>query len=1311
MITKMQNNKTYHRITAASLALMLFLSVFLTSFSRTVQADPVPSGNVTALWDAGHFNQGGKVVEVLKAQNANGPYVYCVKAASDLPVQHGGSVIQDTITNSTAAQKVMGKIKAIIEMPNSTITGCTDWQADWGWKADGTEGYIVRQLLIWNEIYKMRDELGSLYCTSDNSAVFKGWDLNSLTSSGYPLVRVAKEIASSFDEPEAYIPSGPTYKATIQNSSSIQYDSSKGVYYVTFDVTVKEIHTGTIGGSFHFKGITGCSVYASGSSSAISTSNTYSVTTSSPSVSFRAEGSYANMVNAGNGKKGFSVEVEATSSAGNATLTRVEYGLFKDSTDAKNQTFVAPYIESSPKYAGSADEWQATTGSYELTKYIRHGDNSTEVEPNIRFRLYSTSYSDYFAAASAGLGWEKTTNSSGKATWSNIPLGNYYLVQVDVPSNTYAMSPNPATVTVSGGTQYGTYYNDEIVGYLQINKRVQSTADAAAGTTFANLPAEEGAVFQVWNTNYASYDASPAYMKDTLTTDSTGKSNLSKGLPVGTYKIHQTAAGATALMDTSDTTVTISAAHTSSAPNVPNLTNKAYEQNIQIRKVDEETGTVIPAANVEFEIYKSDKTTIVPSTSGETTFKTDDNGEANITDLNLTVGTYYIKEKTAPKGYILTNEMQQFTVNKGDSLITVNGNALKRVDFADKAVTVELELTKSGQQLAGSKEVDAGYKDLKGHEFVYADIALKGAQYELYVEADVLDVNGDYRKVNGVELKAGSLIGTYTTDANGKITVPGLYLDTTSCKATYKFIEVKAPNGFTIDNTPIVFDLSDDRSDMTVSVIKSDDVVTDKKQSAELTFEKVGVSYQYDATAKAFVAVEKPLGEAVFGVYTTTDVLAADGTVALAADQLIEVIKSDDSGKVVTTADYPLGYDYVIRELEAPEGYVKSETDYTISAKAEDGNNTSKSYTFKLDEPIKNELSRACLAINKIADDTKLPMANVEFEVIDPKTGDVIEKIVTDKDGKATTKTAIPYDMTVILRETKTDEKYELMADEEIVINVPQKNLAEYGVQNVTVYNYLKAEIAVVKVTNDGTETVMDGVTFELWKKGENGAADTLVFTDTTDDKGELHFYVPVGEYYLKETSVGKWKNFTVLADPIDVSATEHGKIYNISAKDDFTTVIVEKNDAKNGKPIGNCGISVRNAANITLTFVWNADLGGYVYCDPTTEGATQVLYTNNDKDSESYGKVKILGLEAGSYEIFEVEAPEGYRNDSSVLGVSIDNSGKPVEVLHLYDTLKTAEKDTVIGFTICGVLGVTAVAFLALAAVEIIGRKKRKNS
>ena len=375
----------------------------------------------------------------------------------------------------------MGKIKAIIEMPNSTLEGCSDWQSYYA--AGGTEGYIVRQLLIWNEIYKMRDELGSLYCTSDNSAVFKGWDLNSLTSSGYPLVRVAKEIATSFDAPEAYIPSGPTYKAVIQNSSSIQYDSSKGVYYATFDVTVKETHTGSIGGVFHFSNMSGCNVYPSGSNNAINTSNNFTISTSTTSFSFRAEGSYSQMISMSGGKRGFGVWVEAISNSGNSTQSRVEYGLFKDSTDAKNQTFVAPYIESQPRFDGDDDNWTATTGTFELTKVLRHSDGSTQPESGLRFRIYPSSYASYDAAT--GNRWEGRTDVNGKLTFSDLPIGEYKLVQVDVPAGTLIMNPNPATVTVSGGTQYGTYYNDEIVGYLQINKKVQSTADAAAGTAAA----------------------------------------------------------------------------------------------------------------------------------------------------------------------------------------------------------------------------------------------------------------------------------------------------------------------------------------------------------------------------------------------------------------------------------------------------------------------------------------------------------------------------------------------------------------------------------------------------------------------------------------------------------------------------------------------------------------------------------------------------------------------------------------------------------------------------------------------------------
>ena len=697
----------------------------------------------------------------------------------------------------------------------------------------------------------------------------------------------------------------------------------------------------------------------------------------------------------------------------------------------------------------------------------------------------------------------------------------------------------------------------------------------------------------------------------------------------------------------------------------------------------------------------------------------DENGSATTT-VDLPLGyTYYMLELEAPKGFTKSDDQFDIVAKSTDDTTTKFTFVSDPVPNKPYGVDITLNLTKEGEMLTGTETEYGDYG--KVTTFTFSELPLAGAEFELYCGSEVLDaeVGGTryYKVYNGVELKTDALIGTYTTDAEGKITVSGLAVDSVTHSATYYMVEKSAPEGFIVDKTPVVFEVSNAIPTKDMEVIAKNNIVSNKRQNAVLQFSKVGVSYKYDTDRNSYVPVEVPLADAVFGVYTREDIYgyALEGgvltTVKLAdADTLVEIVKTGDDGKGITKSVLPLNGKFYIKELEAPKGYMMDKAEYDIETPSDPADNTSAVLTFEIAEPIKNELSRACLAINKLADDTQLPMANVEFEVIDPKTGDVIEKLVTDAEGKATTKTAIPYDATVILRETKTDDMYELAADMFIRINVLQKDLTKYGVQDQTVINYKKADISILKVTGDGKSTPMDGVTFQLWKKSANGGDANLIATEMTDANGELHFYVELGEYYLVETSVGNWTQFTTIPDPIDVSATEHGKIYNFSLSDEYTTTLVEKNDAKNGKPLGHCGISVRNSAGIVLTFVWNKDLNGYVYCDPTTEGATQVLYTSENKESEDFGKVRILGLESGNYEIFEVEAPDGYRNDSSVLGVSISNTGKPTEVLHLYDTLKTAERDTIIGFTVCGILGVSAVAFLALAAVELFARKRKHD-
>lgn len=1279
-------NKKTQRVAALALAATIAASVFVFGPKKKVQAAPINGESVNALYDDGKYNQGGKTVEVLRAVNSSGPYVYCVKASSALPVANGGAVNQKIISDSTAAQAVMGKVKAIIEMPNSTLEACSDWQTYF--EADGQEGYIVRQLLIWNEIFKAKSALGTLYCSdTDDSAYFRGYDLSTLTSSGYPLVRVAKELANNFSGAGAYVPTNATYQAVIGNvsSSTLQLDSAKGVYYVTFSVTVKETHSGTTGGNFKFTDINGCNVYPSGSSTAVNTSTNYA-----SGSTFRAEGTYSQLLSLTNGNKASYIRVIATTATNNSTQTRVELGFFRDSSDAKNQTFVAPYINSVQDFEPDDLAPEIPTVQYTLTKYLVHPDGSTDLEPGVSFTL-----------SNAGYSVSGTTDSNGKITdWTKVPYGTYTLTQTTFPAGTKAMNPNPASVVVDATHTSGSFNNEEEYGYVQIQKKIQTTADKTAGTAYNSLPNESGAVFQIWNNKYASYAAAPAYAKDTLTTGTDGKTPVSKKLIPGTYNIHQTTASASALLG-SDTTVTVTANNTSSAPALKQLTNSAYEQNIQITKVDESTGAVIPAADTTFRILKSDKTTVVKAADGKSEFTTNAEGKANITNLNLTVGSYYIQETVAPEGFLLTEELTGFTVAKGDSLISVGGFNLRPLTFSDKPVTLTLTLEKEGEYLSGVTTEDAGYKDLEGVTFDYSALPLEGAEFDLILDTDVKDTAGNFRQYNGKDMAAGTYLGTFSTDAEGKIEVSGLYLNAEDSKATYHFIETVAPKGFILNDEPVVFEMTDDRTDRKTPVITKALPCTNKRDTTSLTFKKVGISFEYDATKKEYVEVENGLPGAVFGIYAAEDVYGYefDGTSTvpvkvLDKDALVEVVTSDDSGVCKSTKEYPIGYTFYTKELEAPEGYILDENTYDIV----DGM-----------DPIVNTLSRACVKVNKTAHDTKLPMENVTFEVWSSDGKTLIETIVTDKNGIATTKTAIPYGETVILRETKTDAMYELAADETIRINVMQDGLDEYGVQDKSMVNYRKAEISVVKVANDGKKTVMDDITYQLWKKGSNGKADELIATEKTDVNGEIHFFVEVGEYYLKETDVGHWKDFLINEEPVDVSASEHEKVYKVAEEDDYTYGIVRKLDAQNGALLGGCGISVKNSAGIVLTFVWNADLGGYLVCDPTTEGALTVLYTNNDAENPQYGTVKVLGLEAGKYQIFEVEAPENYRNDSTTLDIEIKND-KPLEVQVLYDTLKTAERDMIIGWCIAGVCGISAISLLAIAIVEFIACYKSRK-
>ncbi|MBO4688534.1 MAG: hypothetical protein J5636_08485 [Clostridiales bacterium] len=1340
----------------------LLLATFLVSalpflwFTRIVTAaEPLPETGNKVYHDEEYFElyhtmngePQSKILEYLFAETVEEGQtrpVYCVKAGA--PTPESGS-IEPAMMDDPAAAALLGKIQYIIEMDDSVFE-VPDTVNEHPYIH-----YYVRQILIWNLVYLYQDELGS-----EAQSYFRGIDLDSFIDgegSGPTAVKIlaeAKRLWEIYDEAGRPALTGaytPNYKAVIGNRSEVDWSAKERKFYATFTVTVRETVKGNEGGTFRFSNVSGGKVYllnADGSfGQEVNTSQEY------PSGStFAIAGNWREM-SPGGQQKEFAVDVLASGN-GNNERSQLMYGYFFDSglsaSGLPRQTYVGWHISSRKTFSSSGTDWSVEEEWVELTKQSVF-ESVTIPEEGAEFQVYHSDYGSFDNAKKDSLGFECVSDGQGKIIDKTtekmllLPPGTYMIRQTKVPEGTKEMTPNPATFTVSGSTARMTFSDEIRSGCFAIEKKIVSGYDDYAGTTWEDLTAEEGASFQVWNTKYNSYDAAPSNYRDLLTTDADGYAK-SKILPYGEYCVHQIESEATKYSFVcDDTTVSIRGTN-ASAPQDPEqvlkLENRQYELKIQIRKVDSRTGQTVPAAGVEFQVLDEEEN-ILSDWDGNDIFVTGEDGTASLEKLGLSVGVYYIREKTAPVGFVLNEELVRIEAKKGESFIGVGPEGdMKAVPFADEEVSVELELRKTGERLTSAVRRETGWEEQEGYDFVYTEEALSGAVYELYCDGDVLDFERDISLLDSTvcpegafvlsedgsafvpykmfdtdgdgeaetPLKDGTLLGTYTTDDEGRIVVEGLSLDARSGQASYKMVEIDAPSGYLVDSTPVLFVITDDREDQTIRVIRDVESVTDDRQRAELVFEKTGRTYAYDAKARTYISSDSPLAGAVLGIFAAQPILSASGEILVAEGELIEVVTSDEDGICRTSADYPFGCAFYVEELAAPLGYIRSEKQYPLDTTIPSDEQGKERISFGLSEKIVNKESRARIRIVKIAADSSLPMKEVEFEVY-TKDGHLVEKLLTDEVGVAVSDTVFPYEEEIVLRETKTQREYAIAEERSMKITEIQMISGEYPYQEEEVLNYRLSEVCVLKTCGDGTKTPMDGVAFQLWEKGVDGKPDVLLMEEKTDEKGELTFFLGEGEYYLVERSVGKWTRFRLNDEPFRFSCGKEGKVQYFEIIDMPTETIAEKRSAGNGELLGGCGVMVKDENGTTLSFLWKEELHGYLACDPSAEGAVTVLYTNRDVDSRQYGMVSILGLPAGNYEIIEVEAPEGYRNDSEAMTVTVGNSGV-LGVTRLYDTMKTSEVDELIGYTSCGICGISAFSLFSMGCVEISERIKRRR-
>ena len=150
-----------------------------------------------------------------------------------------------------------------------------------------------------------------------------------------------------------------------------------------------------------------------------------------------------------------------------------------------------------------------------------------------------------------------------------------------------------------------------------------------------------------------------------------------------------------------------------------------------------------------------------------------------------------------------------------------SGDVIIEVSYENHPVKGELNIVKKGEVLDGFKD-----------DFTYQSENLEGAVFEVYAAEDIY--TADFQKDdNGnriLEYAAGTLVGTVTTDKDGKAQIADLPL------GTYKIVEKTAPDGFVLNeeaqtvtffykdqDTAVIeqtADFDNDRQKVEVSVVK-----------------------------------------------------------------------------------------------------------------------------------------------------------------------------------------------------------------------------------------------------------------------------------------------------------------------------------------------------------------------------------------------------------------------------------------------------------------------------------------------------------
>ncbi|MEW4216817.1 choice-of-anchor A family protein [Bacillus cereus] len=314
-------------------------------------------------------------------------------------------------------------------------------------------------------------------------------------------------------------------------------------------------------------------------------------------------------------------------------------------------------------------------------------------------------------------------------------------------------------------------------------------------------------------------------------------------------------------------------------------------------------------------------------------------------------------------------------------------------------------------------------------------------------------------------------------------------------------------------------------------------------------------------------------------------------------NNVVATVTTNEKG-IAEVKDLPFG-DYFVKEINAPEGYIKVDTPVKVTI---DNTNVIE-LVMKNTRKVENGQFKL---LKKDSESGQL-LPGAKFDVID-KDGKVVETIVTDDKGEALSK-QLPVG-SYTLKEVEAPKGYELSSSS-VSVDVEANKVVTVDVVNKKIPEKVTGQFEIVKVDAEDKTKVLSDAEFEVYKDGKK--VDTL----RTDKTGKVVSQkLEPGKYTLKETKAPQ--GYKLLKEEIEV-VVEANKVVEVQVENakELGSLQVIKKDSESGKVLAGAEFKLKNEA-------------GQVVGEAKT--------TNKD------GVVKFENLEPGKYTLEETKAPEGYK-------------------------------------------------------------------